>query len=477
MTPGLPSALRDPFLWLLLALHLVAHLPGITDPPLNDHSWRQADTAAVIRNFSEEDSNLLYPRVDARGEHVGITGMEFPLFNHLVHQVNDAVGFSHATGRPVNVVLTLLGILYLFLLAHLRHGTAVARAAGAAFLTSPLFFFNARQLQPDAWMVSLCLGALFHAARYARDNTRVDLWVGTALLGLAMLVKVTAVFVCIPILWLLWEHRRFQLETVVAAALMAGAPTAAWYVHSMHLSADHGLAGHFNLTEDPGMLLQPSYWLHVFVLRIPSSLATLPAAALAAMGAWTAWNRRDGLLLSWVASVVLYQGVFAAKTYYHVYYSLPFTAPLALLAALGLHAVLERLPRRRAALLAGLALGVVLHTGVRVRGWYALHHTELLRLETFLQGVVPMDARVVVNGGPSPSMVYFSHRKGWTTVNASLTAAYLTDKAARGARFVVVGRHMEATALGVVPRPACVVKEDDDFLVVSLEGDCGSALP
>jgi hypothetical protein len=36
-------------------------------PLLDHHSWRQADTASIARNFYRERLNILYPQVDQRG--------------------------------------------------------------------------------------------------------------------------------------------------------------------------------------------------------------------------------------------------------------------------------------------------------------------------------------------------------------------------------------------------------------------------
>ena len=36
-------------------------------PLLDHHAWRQADTAAISRNFARERFNLFYPQVDSRG--------------------------------------------------------------------------------------------------------------------------------------------------------------------------------------------------------------------------------------------------------------------------------------------------------------------------------------------------------------------------------------------------------------------------
>ncbi|MBI5497735.1 MAG: glycosyltransferase family 39 protein [Deltaproteobacteria bacterium] len=472
MSAPIPARARpDPVPAVVMVLFLLAHLPGLTQPPLDDHAWRQTDTAAVARNFSEEDTDILHPRVDARGEHSGITGMEFPLFNWGIHAVNSVAGFAHWHGRVLSLLAGLWGLWNLYLLGRRRYDVTTGRAAMMALATSPLFFFNARQVQPDVLMVSAGIAALFHATQYAAGGRARHLLGTVGWLGLACLVKVTAVFVGIPVLAVLWRARRLGVREFAAAVLLVGLPVTAWYLHSLHLSRDFGLAGHFNLQENPRVLLTASYWLHVFALRIPSSVITLIGALLALLGARRAWHTRDELAGAWLGAILLFQLVFPEKTHAHVYYSLPLTAPLALLAARGLPDVLER-AGRRAWVPGALVLAMALNTAVRVRNWYRVDAPELARLEAFLDGKVPPDARVVVNGGPAPVLVYFSHRKGFTARGAEMDPAWFADKRARGARFFIEHVRAEHGPPAVALPKACRVAEDADFRVFRLDEGC-----
>ena len=51
-------------LLLILVLGFVVRLYKIDNPVADWHSWRQADTAAVTRNFVWEGINLFYPKFD-----------------------------------------------------------------------------------------------------------------------------------------------------------------------------------------------------------------------------------------------------------------------------------------------------------------------------------------------------------------------------------------------------------------------------
>src|SRR5579863_5616932 len=62
-------------------------------------SWREADDAAVARNFYREGMNVLYPRIDWRGNGPGFAEMEFPLFPWTIAALYETFGFHEVLGR------------------------------------------------------------------------------------------------------------------------------------------------------------------------------------------------------------------------------------------------------------------------------------------------------------------------------------------------------------------------------------------
>ncbi|OQA93350.1 MAG: hypothetical protein BWY24_00496 [Microgenomates group bacterium ADurb.Bin219] len=50
------------FLFFILALGFCSRLYKINIPLADHHSWRQADTAAVARNYIKEGWNFFFPK-------------------------------------------------------------------------------------------------------------------------------------------------------------------------------------------------------------------------------------------------------------------------------------------------------------------------------------------------------------------------------------------------------------------------------
>ena len=51
----------------ILLFGFCARAATFRSPLLDAHSWRQADTAAISRNFLRERFNIFYPQIDWRG--------------------------------------------------------------------------------------------------------------------------------------------------------------------------------------------------------------------------------------------------------------------------------------------------------------------------------------------------------------------------------------------------------------------------
>ena len=105
----------------ILIIALGFRLYKINTPLADLHSWRQADTAAVSRNFSKNGINLLKPQYDdlssnqtGRENPEGLRFVEFPIYNAIIsisHNLFSGLPVE-VHGRIVTAVFSLLIIYY-----------------------------------------------------------------------------------------------------------------------------------------------------------------------------------------------------------------------------------------------------------------------------------------------------------------------------------------------------------------------------
>src|SRR5512140_3266676 len=110
MSPDGPAPRRVGALLLLIFL-LGAGLRTIDLwRPVDGHireSWRETDVSTVARNFDREGMNLLYPRIDWRGDGPGYLEMEFPLYPWTIAVCYRLFGYHEVTGRLISFGLSL----------------------------------------------------------------------------------------------------------------------------------------------------------------------------------------------------------------------------------------------------------------------------------------------------------------------------------------------------------------------------------
>ena len=114
----------------ILVLTFSLRLYKISSPVADWHSWRQADTAAVARNFAKGDFNIFYPQSDSLTalNEFGLQNPnryfinEFPLYNAVVAFFYKLFGINLVLSRLVSITAATLGLLFLYLLARKLSG-------------------------------------------------------------------------------------------------------------------------------------------------------------------------------------------------------------------------------------------------------------------------------------------------------------------------------------------------------------------
>ena len=465
---------------VLLAVFFMAHLPGLTNPPLDLHSWRQTDTAAVARNLREESVNIFMPRIDMRAQHSGVTGMEFPLYNGLLYLTNTVFGFAHWHGRLISLLASCMGMgfFYAFVKRRYDQQTAIVAAGGLALL--PLWFYFSRNIQPDVLMVSLSLGAIYYAQRFSETGKRRQLILLLIFFSLACLVKLPAVFIAPVILAIIgWRRIRKAMswQNVGWVILLVVLPSLLWYRQSAYLSANYGLGqyyyGDLSLKLSYELLRQGGLIGVLQFYNLPFAKSTFFYYVFALFGLIRLVARRDWVPLIWAGSIGAFLLIFGNKSFYHNYYSLPLTPILALVMAIGavwLYQVIAKESRWVAVVLSiVVVVAAAKHTYQTIKPWYALGSTSALRLEQIMDRLSERRDLVAVNWSGNPQLLYFAHRKGWSLADLSPTA--LRSLQPLGLKYAVIDTRGDQVATDAAEQSYASagmesVYRDSDFLIV-----------
>lgn len=466
---------RYPLLFLS-AIALIPRLYHLNSPIIGVHAWRQADTAAMSRNFYEMQlahpglNNLwrfFYPEVDWGGG--GYAETEFPIYPAIVSWLYQLTGDHTACARLVTVLFSLIGLYFLYLLVELCFDRSVAFWSALFYAILPLSVFYGRTVQPESLVMMSTLGGLYFFKRWTIREKKWDLVFSWGLSAIALLTKVLPlVYLGIPLLFLAvvkYRVRVFRRLDLWIYAIALLTVTFAWYHHAHQIYLDTGLTFGFwsNDTDRYSWidLLSFKYWSDILFRLLVRHFAIF-GFSIALIG--LTYKRRkleDYLWEVGLVSSLLANALAPTSSYIHEYYQLP----LMLYGLVFIGKVcsrvfggeaqgvdpphpagtpsergFSRLSRPTFWLSTALVLSFITSSLI-----YSLDYmrpenvqtSQFYQLAQQIQAQTPPDAKVLATTGGDPSLLYLAHRKGWLIQPEDISLERLKAAKSDGANFLV----------------------------------------
>ena len=424
------------WLFFFFAIRLV----GIMNAPLEiGHSWRQAVTNMVTRNFYQNGVDFVRPMIDMAGEKSGIIGAEFPLYNWLTYLMSLGFGYDHWYGRIINLMVSTLGIYCFYRLVWALFNKKVAFSSTIILLVSIWFGFS-RKIMPDTFSVSLVLIALFFAYEYLIRGKWFHLGLYFILVSLGILCKLPAI-VLLSVWIVLPLVKTINVNRKIAVYISSGVATAIafyWYfiwVPHLNLVNDFPLFFPRGLSEGWHLLLP--HWQGFLSKFYFDAFHSFVAFAVFLVGIFFLIKKKNRLLNIAVISTTLVFLVFAIKTGIvfptHSYYIIPFVPLMALVAAFAM----EKLKPPYFAVVLGI---ICIEAIANQQHDFFIKDSEKhkLTLEHELDKISNKKDKIIINGGTSPQHIYFANRKGWTNeTEIILSNNYLDSVTNLGAKIFI----------------------------------------
>lgn len=396
---------------ILLVLGLFVRLYKINNPVADWHSWRQADTAAVSRNFVEDRINLFLPKYDdvssiqsGIDNPQGLRMVEFPVYNaiHAIFYITFPQFSLEVWGRLTTAIISLITAIFLYLLVRKNYNKNIAFLTSFFFLFLPFNIYFSRAILPDQ------LGVLFAIlGLYFFD---IKLLISAIFYALMLLQKPYLAIYLLPLIPKLIskENRKKNLFFLISVFI----PFLLWRVwEGIHPEGIPFYKWAFNGDK---IRFHPAYFRWIFGERIGILILGVGGVTPYILGLLEKTKSKLGTYLN--LSALIYLVVVATANVRHDYYQILIIPAIALSLAIG-SVVLWK---RSKILLILSTLVMFLVSWDRIKPFYAINHPELMEVGQIVDQTLPKDALIVAPYNGDTAFLYQTNRWGWPAIDDSI---------------------------------------------------------
>lgn len=430
--------------WVLLILVLAFSVRLYKlDTPLADwHSWRQADTSAVTRDFlASSQINWLYPTYEdissiasGKDNPRGLRLVEFPIYNAATYFVKGLVPelSTESAGRITTNLSSVLGLLFLFLLTRRLVSRRVAYLTAITFALIPYNIYYGRTILPDPTEVALALGSLWFSLQYLEKGKLLSLLLFTLFGTAAFLVKPFAIFLLLPVGYFLLVNLKSQPRRV-AALMICGVvmvlPFFLWRWWISHFP--EGIPASDWLYNGNGIRFRGAFWYWLFADRIGRLILGYWGLILFGLGFIRKLDgkyRHFPLIL--LFSSFTYLAVFATGNVQHDYYQILIVPSLAIFVGLGLdllfagHNQMALSDNLMTKILILISFIFMLAFGwYFVKDYYNINHPEIVEAGSALWNIANgrhQKALVIAPYNGDTAFLYQTNLRGWPIIEGSI---------------------------------------------------------
>lgn len=419
---------KNSYFWLLiiLLLALTVRLYKVTSPIADWHSWRQADTATVTRNFVKEGFNPFLPRGDDMSgvadtplvNTLRLRFVEFPIYNIAVYPVYLLFGINDSYHRLVSVFFSLGSLLFVFSITKHYLGKLTALLAAMCFGLLPFNVFFSRTTLPEPTFVFFALGMVYFVDRWIWSTSRRMRSWGFIFTVIAFLMKPWAIFFVPPLFYSIVKKERNILPPLkyILFFLLALTPFILWRLWI--LQQPEGIPASGWLLNGDGIRFRPAFWRWIISERLGGEILGVTGLFLFLIGLIT--KPKDGkyFLHVWALSMFLYFLVFATGNVRHNYYQVLFVPVGSIFLAKGFldlfRGGINFVPRIWTILLALLFLPLSFYLSWNeVKGLYQINNPAIVEAGKKADQIIPKEAIVLAPYNGDTAFLYQTNRAGW----------------------------------------------------------------
>lgn len=465
------------FLILVFLLALGLRLYKINNPIADWHSWRQADTASISRNFIKEGFTPLYPKFDSLYA-LNSYGdkntnryffAEFPLYNIIAHPIYLIFGVNEAYLRLVSAIFSSTSAIALFFLVKKYSSPATAYLSALFWAIIPFNIYYGRVTMPDPLHVFLSILALLFVTIWLEKKTFLWLVISGITLALAILTKPYGIILGLPVGTIILFNWRKEIKKrwpeILLAAILTLGPYLLWKWHiDRYPEGQFGTTWLFNSTN---IRFTGAFFRWIIFERLNKLILGAGGFVLFFIGLICPKNKKEWLFyLSWLTALAIFTCVIATGNVTHDYYQLPLVPILIILVSKGVEFIFslgQGLIRKTFNIsIVFLLVAMMLAFGwFEVRGFYQINNPAIVEAGKAADQTLPKEAKVITPYSWDPAFLYQSNRIGWPEMIGSVE-----EMIKRGATHYVSVNYDKRTK--EIMEQYNIIEQNEKFVIVEL---------
>lgn len=465
-------------LGIIILIAFTVRLYKIDRPVADWHSWRQADTAAVARNFIKDGFNPFIPRYDDMSTQTnGLDNpnryrfVEFPIYNSIIAAVWFFTGVNEVYARLTTVFITLGSTLFLYLLVRYFSGVQTALLAAFFFAVIPYNVFYSSAILPGPFMVFALLGLYFFFAKWMESDKVFWGILAGLFANLAILSWPIALFFMLPIFYLAFGKYgilMFRKPHLLLFAVCAILPFGFFRVWMTQFP--EGIPNWRFLINEGNIRFKGAFFRWLIAERMGNLILTVGGFPLFILGILQKpQNKEKFFYLFYLASAILYFAVFASGNVRHDYYQVPFIPVAAIFMAIGTKAILidSQFNKYLAPFAVVFLVGLMLAFGYfEVKGFYWINRPQIVEAGRAADRLLPKDAVVIAPYNGDAAFLYQTNRHGYPIVDRPLG-----EFVERGTKYLVSVDVDDAGIQNLV-RNCKIIDKTNDYVIVEMFKEC-----
>lgn len=422
---------------MILLLGFVVRLYKIDNPVADWHSWRQADTASVTREYLKNGFNLFLPRYhDVSSIQTGIYNpeglrlVELPIYNLLHLMIVKSTPLNlEVSGRLLSIILAMFSTYFMYLIGKKIYNDRVGILSAFFFAFLPFNIYFTRVILPEPLAVFFGLLSMVLFVDFINMGKKRLLYMSAVLFSLGMLIKPFIVFYIVPLLYLV--HKKYDLKKTfknfkdflpfLIAVNLALIPFFAWriWINNNPIGVPRFLWA-FN---ENRIRFKPSFWRWIFGERIGHLILGSWGVVVLVFSFLSDRVRKNKFIPFFLLGMFLYVATFATASVRHDYYQTLVIPSLSLALAVGADYMWREEIFGKKILKVILVFSVFimfLTAESQTREFYKINHPEILAAGEAVDRLTPKDALIIASYSGDTAFLYQTKRRGWPVVDSSI---------------------------------------------------------